>query len=276
MNSLFIRSALLLLPLCFGSVAFAQRMGTAPDSAPNSSNFEYVRRDLDALSKLGGGDAIAGMNKLGDLSYELYIVTTVNDQGAPGWFIFRKFPWNLPIDRPKFEYRQLDSGSIATLANNSFDDGLTKLSREGWQLMAITNQKAGGIGWYYFMHEKQANQNQLPTSAAPPTEGNLPIAAGDFSSPKASIQTFISAATTKNVDLLSKCFGDDAAEEFKALKNKTATQKDLDELAEMFNGAKVEGEETSGTKSTVSVKLQSRSEEIELSKTGDGWKILDF
>jgi hypothetical protein len=274
MNSLFIRSALLLLSLCTGGAAFAQMMGTTPDSAPNASNFDYVRRDGEALAKLGGGNAIAGMNKLGDLSYELFIVTTSGNDGAAGWFIFRKFPWNLPIDRPKFEYRQMDGSSIASLANNSFDDGLTRLSREGWQLMAVTNAKAGDIGWYYFMREKQANQN--PTGAAPPNEGNLPIAAGDFSTPKASIQTFISAAASKNVDLLSKCFADDAAEEFKAIRNKSANQKDLDDLAEMFKGATIEGEETSGTKSTVKVKLQTRAEEIELSKSANGWKILDF
>ena len=263
----------------FSIPAMAQMMGTAPDSAPNSSTFKYVRQDVESLKTLGGGDMIQGMNKLGDLGYELFIVTTSSEQGAAGWHFFRLSPWNLPINRPKFEYKQMDDAAITDLGLNSYDEGLAKLEKEGWQLVAITTMKNGGVGWYYFLREKPAaNANAAPPAPAAPAVQN-PFAAptaADFSTPRAAVQTLITAATTKNVDLLSQCFAETASEEFKPFRTKSASADDLNEIAELFKGATVAAEETQGGSATVNVKLQTREEEIELSKSAEGWKVVDF
>lgn len=287
LSSLFVMTT---LSTGFDTIAVAQMHGTAPTDAGPAPHWRFVRHDPTTLKQLGGGDMTAGMNKLGDVGYELFI-TTANDLGATGWLYFRQSPWIAPMQRPKFEYKVLDDQAITDLGHNSFGDGLTKLENEGWQLLAITSDKGGGAGWHFFFREKAAMA--LGSSAAAPSvsgdqavnnqpgnprsESQAAEAADDFSTPRAAVQTLIAGATSRNVDLLSKCFADNASDEFTTLRTKTAAQKDLDDLATLFQGATVTNERIKGErKAIVSVKLGSRDEDIELTKTAAGWQVVDF
>jgi hypothetical protein len=61
------------------------------------------------------------------------------------------------------------------------------------------------------------------------------------------------------------------------LREKTATPKELDELATFVKGAQVTGVTEKGDDlARVSVKFNERNEEITMKKSADGWKIVDF
>ena len=98
----------------------------------------------------------------------------------------------------------------------------------------------------------------------------------DFSSPRGVVETLIEAAASRDKEVISKCFADDAAKEFKALRDKTATDTELGKLATFFAGAKVGEAKIEKDRAVVEVKLKTRTEKIETKKTAKGWKIVDF
>ena len=101
---------------------------------------------------------------------------------------------------------------------------------------------------------------------------------GDFSSPRTAIDTFIAAGSARDVELLSQCFADNAAGEFDDLRNKTASQENLEELAEFVEGANITGVTITENQNTAVVKVEfrSRNEQIYMTRTAAGWKIVDF
>jgi hypothetical protein len=98
----------------------------------------------------------------------------------------------------------------------------------------------------------------------------------DFSSPRAAVETFIAAGTNRDADLLSQCFDAGSPGEFRKFREKTASQKDLDNLAEFVRGAQITDVKENGDAAVVSVKFKERNEEIKMNKSASGWKILDF
>lgn len=124
-------------------------------AAMTTHHWQHLVRDDLALRSLGGQDAIAGMNALGALGYELYMVTTSSDEGAAGFHFFRREPWSQPIDRPKFEYARLSHTEMENLGGDNFDRGMASFERDRWRLIAITQTRSGGVGWYYFVRQPQ-------------------------------------------------------------------------------------------------------------------------
>jgi hypothetical protein len=112
-------------------------------------------------------------------------------------------------------------------------------------------------------------------SETPPAEA---ASHGDFSTPTVAVKTFIAAAAARDAEILSRCFDESAPGEFAKLRDKSASQEDLDGLAMFVDGAQVMEEriEPGEMTAVVSVKLQTRDEEFKLAKTADGWKIVDF
>ncbi|WP_295622591.1 hypothetical protein [uncultured Lamprocystis sp.] len=279
---------LIYLPACIAEITPAPSPAATPTDAGSSSHWRFLRHDRDSLRQLGGGDMVAGMNTLGEVGYELFIVTTMNDQGADGWLYFRQAPWNRPMPQPPIEYKVIDDQGITDLGQDSFADGLITLANDRWQLAAITTKKGGGTGWHFFYRDKVVmtpdHTAGSPSAAVPSDQPDDPRSAPlstsaepDFSTPRAAVQTLITAATARNVDLLSHCFADSAAEEFKPLRSKTATQADLDGLATLLQGATVTDIQIEGGRqATVSVKLATRNDKIELTRTSEGWRVVDF
>jgi hypothetical protein len=74
----------------------------------------------------------------------------------------------------------------------------------------------------------------------------------------------------------SQCFDAESPGEFRKYREKTASQKDLDGLAEFVSGAQVTDVKESGDRALVSVKFKARNEEITMKKSAGSWKILDF
>lgn len=101
-------------------------------------------------------------------------------------------------------------------------------------------------------------------------------AKGDFSTPKAAVETFIKAGTNRDADLLSRCFDASSPGEFRKYRDKTASQKEMDEMAEFVQDAQVTDVNETGDNAKVSVKFKKRNEEITMKKSADGWKIVDF
>lgn len=88
----------------------------------------------------------------------------------------------------------------------------------------------------------------------------------------------VTAAQAADADLLGSCFAKDAPGEFQVFRAGTATAKQIDEFKEFVQEAKV-GEEKideSGQKAVVQVQFKGRAEELNLVKTAEGWKVLDF
>lgn len=101
-------------------------------------------------------------------------------------------------------------------------------------------------------------------------------AKGDFSTPKATVETFITAGSNKDADLLSQCFHAESPGEFGKLREKTTSAKELDELATFVQGAMVGDVQEKGDSAVVSVAFKKRNEKISMKKSGNDWKILDF
>lgn len=101
-------------------------------------------------------------------------------------------------------------------------------------------------------------------------------AKGDFSTPKAAVETFIKAGTNRDADLLSQCFHPDSPGEWRKYREKTLSAKQLDETATELRGAEVTDVKETGETAVVKVTFKERKEEISMKKSGSGWKILDF
>ena len=93
----------------------------------------------------------------------------------------------------------------------------------------------------------------------------------DFSTPTAAVETMIAAAVAKDVDTLAKCFAAGAPWE------DADGEAMLGEVAGFMSGGTVTGEKISadGTQSVVEAKL-GRDEQITVTKTDAGWKVVDF
>ena len=101
---------------------------------------------------------------------------------------------------------------------------------------------------------------------------------GDFSTPRAAVETFFAAAAARDADLLSRCFASNAPKEFDKLRKKQLSKRELNGMAEDFGGGKVigVGQDEQRGETRVAVRLRSRDERISMVKTAGGWKILDF
>lgn len=98
----------------------------------------------------------------------------------------------------------------------------------------------------------------------------------DLSSPESTMNTLIKASSEKDKEGLSVCFSKQSAGEFKSIVNKTLTDKDLNDLKEMFENAKIKSSKIEGSSASVSIQLTTRDEEISMTKENENWVILDF
>ena len=98
----------------------------------------------------------------------------------------------------------------------------------------------------------------------------------DLSSPESTMNTLIKASSEKDKEGLSLCFSKKSAGEFKSIVNKTLSDKDLNDIKEMFENAKIKSSKIDGTSASVSIQLTNRDEEIWMAKENENWVILDF
>ena len=98
----------------------------------------------------------------------------------------------------------------------------------------------------------------------------------DRSSPEATFKTLVTASNEKDKEGLSLCFSQVSAGEFERIVNKSLSEKDLNELKEMFGNATIKSSKIEGDKALLSVTLSIRDEEISMIKENDNWVILDF
>ena len=116
------------------------------------------------------------------------------------------------------------------------------------------------------------------TAQATEPSADKPSSSDRFSTPAQAVQTLVTAAQAADAGLLGSCFAKDAPGEFQVFRAGTATAKQIDEFKEFVQEAKV-GEEKideSGQKAVVQVQFKRRAEELNLVKTAEGWKVLDF
>ena len=116
------------------------------------------------------------------------------------------------------------------------------------------------------------------TTPAAELPADKPSSSDHFSTPAQAVQTMVAAAQAGDADLLGSCFAKDAPGEFQAFRAGTATAKQIDEFKEFAQEAKV-GEaklDASGKKAVVQVQFKRRAEELNVVKTEEGWKVLDF
>ena len=102
------------------------------------------------------------------------------------------------------------------------------------------------------------------------------VAKYDRSSPEATFNTLVNASNEKDIEGLSLCFSQESAGEFERIVNKSLSERDLNDLKEMFGNATIKSSKIEGEIALVSVKLSNRDEEISMQKENDNWVILDF
>jgi len=120
------------------------------------------------------------------------------------------------------------------------------------------------------------NSMVLTSCANNGPELSTPEAKINLSTPEATVTTLIKASSEKDKDGLSSCFSKQSAGEFKAIVDKKLSDKDLNDLKEMFGSAKILTSKIEGSKATVSIRLTNRDEEILMAKESEKWVILDF
>ena len=129
-------------------------------------------------------------------------------------------------------------------------------------------------------HSTPASSAPQPESAPEPEPSEQPEPL-DFSTPEATVNTFITAGAAKDVDALSMCFSMTVEKEFAGFAAKEATEEDLRLLAEMMSTASVvqTSMKAGGTSAAVEIKMnwEGRTEEtINVVKEGEDWKIQGF
>jgi hypothetical protein len=97
----------------------------------------------------------------------------------------------------------------------------------------------------------------------------------DLSSPKATVQTFITAVKNKDENVMSKCIYEDAPREFKRIINKNLTDKELEEMSEEAGKSDIEilSQEIHGKRADVKVRINNRDSEIHLVEEDGFWLI---
>lgn len=104
-----------------------------------------------------------------------------------------------------------------------------------------------------------------------------PKAGPDLSTPQAAAKAFIRAAQSKDIERLSQCLAANAEEELQKLRTKTANARELDEIAAMFQGARVgETRVTSERTATVRVRGPRVDESLQMAREGGAWKLVGF
>jgi hypothetical protein len=136
--------------------------GTAPTEAAAAAYWQHVRFDEPELKELGKGSVEAGMNRLGDAGCMLFIVTCQTETGTPGFHYFKRPPWNKPAPRPRFEFKRIDTRGLVELGQGKFAPGMQAVEREGWELVAVTTNKDGAVGFHYFMRPKPQPAAKTP------------------------------------------------------------------------------------------------------------------
>lgn len=141
------------LAVCF--TLLIAGLAPAQTIAPTNKTVEHARKDEDSLRKIGKDSLEAGLNAYGDLGFELFIVTSIPETGAAGFHYLKRQPWTAETPRPKFEYKRLDSGEIEKLGAGEFGAGLAALEQENWELIALTTNTKGAVGFHYFKRAKK-------------------------------------------------------------------------------------------------------------------------
>lgn len=96
----------------------------------------------------------------------------------------------------------------------------------------------------------------------------------DFSTPEATVRTFIRACEANDLDLISQCFSERAAEEFDSVRDKTISSKELAKLTRRFKGGILgETRKIGDTAVSVDVRVSGSLEVTILQKRGGLWKI---
>lgn len=111
---------------------------------------------------------------------------------------------------------------------------------------------------------------------------NSPVVAktrADFSTPRAAVETFIAASANRDVDLLSRCFDVNSAEEFSIFREKTVSREMLNDMATPARASEIlsiSPERDRDDVVTVNVKFGERNLRMVVRKSDAGWKIVDF
>lgn len=125
---------------------------------------------------------------------------------------------------------------------------------------------------------------------APRSDNQALSRKSDFSTPRATAETFLAAAQARDVELLSQCMASEVkmVKRFNVqLRDKTLSPQELDLLAQVVDGAQIidqKLDEEAG-RSDVRIKFGNVStdnkisnrpiDKLQMKKTADGWKIYD-
>jgi hypothetical protein len=127
------------------------------------------------------------------------------------------------------------------------------------------------------VEEKAPGRLKKTTEEEP--EEEEPADEADFSSPEAAVETFIRACEDNDLDLISECFSEKAAEQFDSVRDKSISSRELGKLTRRFKGGKIGAtDEISDTSASVDVRPKGGGdiEVVILYKEDDEWKIGNF
>ena len=144
------------------------------------------------------------------------------------------------------------------------------VTRHGW-LLTLAATLLTGCGEEPILPRAEAD---IPAPVAEP-----PAARGaDFSTPSKAVETLIAAAEAGDAQAVSQCFAPNADDEFKKLYGNAATNEQFHEFAQFVGGASVVGQRIAinGSTALVSVTFKVRDQEVRLTSTEDGWKVVGF
>jgi hypothetical protein len=255
-----------------------------PGEAIEARLLEHSESNLDlavlaVVGRLGMDFKSMPFNQLGDTN-SLKRGDAVYSIGYP-----RGQPWRANVTPDKVSSR---SGPTISFESAFIGKGHSggALLNERWELvgMITADEPPDGVAVNIQSVLDALSQWDYPVSlnrrgrlASAPNPASTEKLKADFSTPRAAIETFFAAAAARDLDMLSQCFADNAPGEFDGLRKKTAGKNDLDQFAEFVQGAIITNVVMeNGTTATVAVRFRSRDERIQLTKTVNGWRVVDF
>ena len=121
-------------------------------------------------------------------------------------------------------------------------------------------------------NNEMTGRDKSSSAEAGPTSSDI------GSTPTSTVREFLAAGSARDAARLRTVFSSTSPDEFAPFRDGTATDEELDSLAEFVKGAII-GDETiepGGKSATVAVKFRARDEVIQLIMSQGVWQIEDF
>jgi hypothetical protein len=154
----------------------------------------------------------------------------------------------------KGTWKKVDDSSIAVTEEGGSTSSLVPCKLINEDTLQITVE---GVVLQFNRVEEKSPKGQLEKEVVPKRKATVGDDGVDLSTPEAAVATFIRGCEAKDLDVLCQCISYLAEDELVPLRNRTASSKDLDELANLFREATIKSTDKKDSTAFVELNLKS-------------------